>query len=237
MKESVRVSCILPTYKRREMLTRSINMFVNQTYSNKELIIIDDSPIVEHIFLELIDKLNKTYKNTIKYIRINKRMSIGRKRNVAIEVAKGTYIAFWDDDDIHGPNRLRNQVNRMQQTSSDVTTNGKHMYYDMNKKIMYNLQKFPNIQEQLWWMRMLMPSVIFKKNLWNKYATFPDISKSEDREFFIRVLKKKPNLRIDLWEDAPIDDFVYIIHKKNTAWSDLASQMISVTNPYLRHCL
>lgn len=228
------VSCILPTYKRSTMLRKSILMFVHQTYTACELVIIDDSPFVSKGFGIFLEGIKNDYKtHPIRYIRITKnqgRMSIGRKRNMAIRHAKGNLIAFWDDDDIHGPNRIRNQVRRMQRTQSDVTADGTHVYHDCAKDTTYILKDFPRMQERLWWKRILMPSVMFKRELWTTHTQFPDLFVAEDREFFKKVLlTKKPTLKIDLWENAPPGDFIYMIHKTNTAWSQLATDIIVST--------
>lgn len=236
MKSMDMVSCIVPTYNRHNLLEQSMHMFVRQTYPVCELIIIDDSPRVPRRFRSVLQELTRKHPDRpITYIRLRERCSIGHKRNMAIREANGRYIAFWDDDDIHGPNRLWNQVRRIRRTRSDVTANGTHFYHDTTRKTTYRLKEFEHLQAQLWWRRILMPSILFKKSLWKERMQFPDISVSEDREFFRRVLRAHPDLRIDLWKEAPMGDFVYVIHERNTAWSDVASQMISVTKPYFKH--
>lgn len=228
------VSCILPTYKRPMMLRKSILMFVQQTYSACELVIIDDSPFVSKEFETFVKEINKKYGNKVIYKRVTKnkvgleqKMSIGSKRNLAIRHSNGSLIAFWDDDDIHGPNRIRNQVRRIQRNQSDIIANGTHMYHVCSENTTYILKDFPQMQERLWWRRILMPSVMFKRELWNTRTQFPNLFVAEDREFFRKMLRKKPSLRIDLWDGYPIGDFIYMIHKTNTAWSKLATNIMS----------
>jgi glycosyltransferase involved in cell wall biosynthesis len=221
------------------MLRKSILMFVHQTYSACELVIIDDSPFVSKGFETFVNEINNKHGNKVRYIRRvtnskvpppNRRsmkMSIGSKRNLAIRHSNGSLIAFWDDDDIHGPNRIRNQVRRMQRTQSDLCANGTHMYHVCAENTTYTLKDFPQMQERLWWRRILMPSVMFKRELWNTRTQFPDMFVAEDREFFRKILRKKPSLRIDLWDGYPLGDFMYMIHQNNTAWSTLATNIMS----------
>jgi len=220
------VSCIVPTYNREDMLTNSICMFNKQTYANREMVIVDDSsPRMSFKIMKIIHNNPK-----IKYIYLPERKSIGCKRNIAMEASDGQYIAFWDDDDIHGRNRLLNQVQRMRHTRCDLTTNGRHIYYESDTFKWYSLFSRPDLQKQLWWKRMLMPSLMFKHSL-TRYAAFPNRYISEDREFVRKLLNKYPRLKIDIWDDAPIGDFAYVLHRNNTAWTKLATQIISVTKP------
>lgn len=217
------VTCMVPTYNRPDMLKRCVRMFNEQTYPNKEMIIIDDSETENTL----------TFPSNVTYVRIRNRRSIGFKRNLAVRLARGEYIAFWDDDDIQGPRRIANQVKRMQETQCDVIADANHVYYHDGK--WFTLRDKVDIQEHLWWRRILMPSVMFKKSLM-KHASFPNRYTSEDRSFFKSVLRTKPNLRVELWTGGT-GDFVYVIHNKHNPWSRYMLQMISVTKPYSKHCL
>lgn len=218
-----KVTCMVPTYNRHDLLIRSIRMFTEQTYPNIEMIIVDDSDTPLSIELP----------RNVQYMHLKSRRSIGYKRNMAMQLAQGELLAFWDDDDIHMPDRIRRQVKRMQDTNADVIADANHVYF--YQKRWYVLKNHVNIQEQLWWKRILMPSVLFKKSL-SQYASFPHKYTSEDRAFFKKVLRKNPNMKIELYESRPID-FVYVIHNMNNPWSRYMGQIISVTKPYSRHCL
>lgn len=214
---------MVPTYNRPEMLQRCVRMFNEQTYSNKEMIIVDDS-----------DRPVETpFPKNVKYVHLKQRRSIGYKRNLAVRLSRGKLIAFWDDDDFQGPRRLSNQVKRMRETGCDLVADANHVYY--HDGTWYTLRDRPDIQEHLWWKRVLMPSVMFNKSL-TKHARFPNTYASEDREFFKRVIRnRKTELRIEPWGGR--FDFVYNIHNKENPWSMHILQMISVTKPYSKHCL
>ena len=215
------VTCIVPTYNRHDMLKKSIQLFVRQTYPNLEIIIVDDSDT----------SCPFTFPENVRYIRLRARRSIGYKRNLAVQYAKGELIAFWDDDDYHGPKRIEHQVRHLQQTKADVVADGNHVY---KYNSMYYTLEDTEMQEHLWWKRILMPSVLFRKSLM-KYASFPNRYTSEDREFFKRILKKQ-NINIRLLKSRSVD-FVYNIHNMNNPWSVYMAHIISVTKPYAKHCL
>lgn len=226
----MKVSCIVPTYNRSDLLMTSIVMFLKQTYPYKEMIIIDDSNLLLHQIADICKK-----HENIKYIHLKNRRTIGYKRNLAVSLSTGKYIAFWDDDDIHGIRRLEHQVNRMKTTRCDATTCGRHVYYHRATQKYY----IPNeeIISSLWWKGLLMPSVMFKKSLWERFSKFPHVSMSEDRIFFERIQQKKTtNVRIDCWMNNPRSDFIYVMHGGNT-WSTFENHIISVTKPYSKHCL
>src|SRR5258708_5206053 len=107
------VSCIMPTYNRRQFIPFSLRQFQAQDYPNTELIIVDDGS-------EPISDLVENLPN-IHYLRLPTRTSIGAKRNLACQHARGMLIAHWDDDDWYAPDRLRYQVAPIMAGNADLT--------------------------------------------------------------------------------------------------------------------
>jgi glycosyltransferase involved in cell wall biosynthesis len=100
------ISCVCVTRNRPSLLRRSISFFTNQTYPNLELIVACD--IDDLASQQVIHNINDPR------IRMllgppPESMSLGRKRNHAIASASGLYVAVWDDDDWHGPDRIFKQ--------------------------------------------------------------------------------------------------------------------------------
>jgi glycosyltransferase involved in cell wall biosynthesis len=95
------VSCIMPTRNRREWIPRAIASFNAQTYANKELIVLDNGESIE----DLLPK-----QDNIRYVRLPGTQTTGQLRNICCTLAKGEYIAHWDDDDWSHPERLAEQV-------------------------------------------------------------------------------------------------------------------------------
>jgi glycosyltransferase involved in cell wall biosynthesis len=92
---------VLPTYNRASMVGKAVDSIITQTYSNWELIIVDDGSIDNT--RQVIEAYNEP---RIKYIwQSNAERSAAR--NNGIDNAKGRYICFLDSDDYYLPNRLQ----------------------------------------------------------------------------------------------------------------------------------
>lgn len=92
------ISVIIPSYNVEKFIVKCLKSLQNQTFSDFEVIIIDDS------FLDNTKKLIKDFiKDDIRFSLIEidhqKKYSAGRKRNIGIEKSVGEFIAFVDSDD------------------------------------------------------------------------------------------------------------------------------------------
>jgi len=107
------VSCLcLTTHpKRAAFLPDALRAYRQQTYPNKELVVVNDgAPLV-------------TNQPDIRIVQMPvraRRWSIGEKRNEGIRSARGTYLAVWDDDDVMMPHRLERSVTCAQDWNADV---------------------------------------------------------------------------------------------------------------------
>ena len=106
VKKTSHVSVIIPTHNRAALLRRSVESVLNQSYQNFELIIVDDASTDNT--QEIIRSFNDP---RISYIRNNKNRGGAAARNIGIEAAKGSYIAFQDSDDEWLPEKLEKQIN------------------------------------------------------------------------------------------------------------------------------
>ena len=100
------VSIILPTYNRERLLGRAIQSILTQTYSNFEIIVVDDCSRdnTENIVRNFCDK-------RIRYIRHEENKGAVAARNTGIKAARGEYIAFQDSDNEWLPGKLEKQIN------------------------------------------------------------------------------------------------------------------------------
>jgi glycosyltransferase involved in cell wall biosynthesis len=109
------VSVILPTYNRSHLIRRAIKSVINQTYTDIEIIIVDDaSDDNTEAVIETIDD------KRVVYIRHNMNKGGAASRNTGIIKAQGKYIAFQDDDDEWINEKLEKQMNVMLNSSSRV---------------------------------------------------------------------------------------------------------------------
>ena len=75
------VSCIMPTRNRRRFVGQSIWYFLRQDYAHRELIILDDG---EDAVADLVPNMTR-----IRYVRLDRRLSLGAKRNLGCELSRG----------------------------------------------------------------------------------------------------------------------------------------------------
>lgn len=100
------ISIITPAYNAEKYLAETIESVLQQTYSNWELLIVDDGSTdkTAHIIQEFLKQDNR-----IQYhYQPNGRQ--GKARNLAIKHAKGKYLAFIDADDLWTETKLEKQV-------------------------------------------------------------------------------------------------------------------------------
>lgn len=113
-----KVSVIMPTYGKPELLSRSIRSVQNQTYPEWELIIVDDNnPETEG--RKQTETLMAQYAadKRIRYIKHEHNMNGSAARNTGIAAATGDYIAFLDSDDEYAPERLERCVKALSECS------------------------------------------------------------------------------------------------------------------------
>ena len=104
------VSVIIPYFKKKKYIQKTLNSVKNQTYKNLEILIIyDDKDTTDLKFLKRLQKKDKRIK-----IIINKNtLGAGFSRNVGIKDARGRYIAFIDSDDPWKKNKIEFQLKFM----------------------------------------------------------------------------------------------------------------------------
>lgn len=101
------VSVIMAAYNAEKHISASIESLINQTYTNFELLVINDgsSDKTQSIVEEFCIRDSR-----IILINNDKNLFVIKSRNIGIENAKGKYLAILDADDLALPNRLEKQV-------------------------------------------------------------------------------------------------------------------------------
>ena len=121
-KESPLVSVIIPTYKRSDYLIRALNSVLMQSYSNIEIVIVDDNDPGSEYRKKTKEKINN-YKDLakIQYIENLKNLGGALARNEGIKAAQGEYVAFLDDDDIFLKDKIKHQMEFMLLNKLDLS--------------------------------------------------------------------------------------------------------------------
>ncbi|MEQ9298923.1 MAG: glycosyltransferase family 2 protein [Cyclobacteriaceae bacterium] len=109
------VSVVMSTYNRHSIITEAIDSILNQTFTDFEFIIIDDRSTDDTwVSLQEIAKCD----DRIIIARNDQNCGCNVSRNKAIDIAMGKYIAIVDDDDISKPERLKLQLNHLEDNPS-----------------------------------------------------------------------------------------------------------------------
>ena len=146
------VSIITPNYNAGKFIAETIESVINQTYTNWELIIVDDCSTDDS--LAIINEFIKK-EDRIKLIKLSKNSGPAVARNNGIEVAKGEYMAFLDSDDRWFSNKLEVQLNVMQKHNYALTFTS---YYSVNEQ--KEKQKIIRAKKQITYKNLLTNNYI-----------------------------------------------------------------------------
>ena len=103
-----RISIIMPTYNRAALIGDTIRSIRAQTWQNWELLIMDDGSD------DQTDKILRSIDDErIVFYKEERTGIVGRLKNKAINLSKGSLIAFIDSDDLWHPSKLEKQVNAL----------------------------------------------------------------------------------------------------------------------------
>lgn len=122
------VSVIMPAFNASKYIQESICSVIAQTYSNWELIIVDDGSTdnTANIILK-----NCTLDTRIKYF-YQENGKQGKARNLGISHSKGKYIAFLDADDIWCPEKLEIQLEEIVAQNVDLVFSDSYIFDNEN---------------------------------------------------------------------------------------------------------
>ena len=184
------VSIVMPVFNSSLYLHETISSIVNQTYTNWELLCIDDGSLDDSASI-----IHAFQDNRIRYIRNEKNSGIAYSRNRGISEAKGELIAFLDSDDLAHPQRLQRQVERITQDPSvdviftriqqmDVYGNPAGKWPEDE---MYVSEKA--IKENLSYINCLaQPSAMGKKEVFIQFPYRSEYKDSEDYALWLELL-------------------------------------------------
>jgi glycosyltransferase involved in cell wall biosynthesis len=178
-------SIIIPTYNRGELLRKSIESVINQTFSNWELLVIDDGSTDNTKDIVL------SYKDSrIKYIyQVNAERSAAR--NNGIVHAMGTYVCFLDSDDYFTRERLQKLYNSIIALNSPVAFFYTAIVFDRPD----GMWKRPEVErgktgvfDFIATATIGNPQVCIHNNILQKHKYNPAFTIGEDMELWLRIV-------------------------------------------------
>lgn len=202
-KESPLVSIIVRTHRRPEFLREALLSLVNQSYSNVEIIVVEDG---ENNAEELIDTEFSTA--NIKYKATGECVGRSVAGNIGLEMASGEWLGFLDDDDQFFADHIEvliqeaisKSVKGVYGTAWEVKTDVKSVspldYTEHEKKTVYK-QEF--IRPLMWRQNYLpIQTVLFHRDIYDRWGGFEvDMDQLEDWNLWTRYTFEDDFLLID----------------------------------------
>lgn len=185
------VSIITPNYNCTSFIAETIESVLAQTYTNWEMIIVDDCSTDDsyQIALEYAKKDSR-----IIVLKNENNSGAAISRNKAIELAKGDYFAFLDSDDLWLPEKLEKQLKFMQENNCDFS----FTEYDLIDENSKSLHKEVRIPKKLTYTKYLHHcytgclTVVYRKQIAENIRSFL-IKNNNDYGLFLQVVKKSNN--------------------------------------------
>lgn len=190
--ENPLVSVIMATYNEPpKYIKEAIESILNQTYSNFEFIIVDDS-----INAATIEEINSyAYDSRIIIIRENVRMGFVRALNEGLKIAKGQYIARMDADDISFSNRFKIQLDYLTLHKEIDVLGGNIQIVNESGAVVsqrnYANNKLALCLSTIFRSPVAHPTVMFRRTIIDNKLYYDEFfSKAEDLEFWFRLRNK-----------------------------------------------
>ena len=191
------VSCVMATYDRPHLVPQAVASFLRQTHPAIELLVVDDGP--ESLAPALPDDPR------IRHIRLDRRRTIGAKRNIGCEAARGEILANWDDDDWYAPRRIAYQVQELVASGADVSGLNTLLYFRPEGRRAWRY-RWPTSSRP--WVHDAV--LIFSRELWRRNP-FPDTNMGID----CRMLWTSVPKQVHVAADESI--YVGMVHGANTS--------------------
>jgi glycosyltransferase involved in cell wall biosynthesis len=191
------VSVIVPTYNRKELLKETIHSILSQTFTDFELIIVDnysDYDIFSHI-----ESFNDS---RIRVVQNRNNGIIAKNRNFGINIAKGKYIAFTDDDDLWLPTKLEKCLYYFSNNKSvDMICTNEYVFSDKTSmKTNLNLLQEIYKDQHLDFKNLFLEgniisgsTVVIRKECFNEIGLYDESLKyiyTEDYQLWLRMATK-----------------------------------------------
>jgi len=191
----MKVSVIIPFYNRVKWLAEAVNSVLLQSYNDYEIILIDDGSTEQIDFLSILrDKRIKYYRQSNK--------GASSARNKGFELARGEYIAFLDSDDLFEDNKLKVQLEYMDNNPNIMMSHTSYYKIDENGNQLelidsgkFSGRVFPLIAMTC---PIATPTVMLRKEMLNDLHFIESVNIGEDIIFWIQIAKQSEIIGIDI---------------------------------------
>ena len=189
-----KVSVIITTYRRTEFIKECVESVLKQTYSNIEIVLVDDNGRGTDEQIKTYNMIKEYLKeDNFKYIVHDVNKNGSAARNTGIKNSTGDYIAFLDDDDIYIKNKIEKQVEVLNKSGVEVggCSTGFERFFQDGKVI----RIIPNNEKDIT-MQILNrkesycfgSTLVIKRDILEKVGLFDEsYMRQQDLEYVIRI--------------------------------------------------
>jgi glycosyltransferase involved in cell wall biosynthesis len=187
-------SIVIPTFNRAKLIETAINSVIEQTFTDWELIVVDDGST---------DETQTVVAPYLKDARIRyhfqENKELNGARNTGIELAHGTYVCFLDDDDYYLENHLGVMAGFIEKKDTPVGLIRTGTYYKRGKK----MDELPNFTNQhappfefIWKNPVNLLSIAIHRQVFDSQRFAENFLLYEDVHFLFRVILDFPFFQI-----------------------------------------
>ena len=237
------VSVIIPIYNVEKYLKKSVKSVIDQTYSNLEIILVDDGS--KDSCYKLCEELKKEDKRIIVIHKENGGLSDARNRG--IDIAKGKYLFFLDSDDYIEKNTIKILYDTLKTDGTDMVVFDFIKIFDTGEIIQENTTinaheiidanvLLKGIVQDKNWRYVPAWNKLYKKEIWTSLR-FPKGKLHEDEFVIHKVLEKCEKVSI-----VP-NKLLYYVQRSGSIMNNISDKnrihitmaFIERTNFYLEH--
>ncbi len=186
----VRVSVIIPTYNRANLIGETLSSVIRQSMQDIEIIVVDDGSTDN-----TREVVNKITDSRIKYF-YKENGGVASARNFGIANSRGKYIALLDSDDLYPENYLEIMTDRLEQNKDFGMAYAKceNVYPDGRREAVFEKASFLSGNlTRYYFGRMpciLPPATVLRKDCLNNFYFDEQLKLTEDIDFFLRLSVK-----------------------------------------------
>lgn len=184
-----KVSVITPSWNSEKYIEKTIQSVQNQTYSNWEMIIVDDCSSDRTV--DIIKKISKEDPR-IRVLQQNTNGGAAKARNRSLSEATGRYIAYLDADDIWKPAKLEKQIQFMNIHKCGFSCVSYEVIDDEGKVLNKKVHMLPSVDYVGFLTNNLLQTVgimVDTSIVDKKYLVMPDIRRRQDAATWLQILK------------------------------------------------
>lgn len=182
------VSIVLPTYKRADLLPHAIRSVLGQTYTNLELIVVDDnSP--DHT----ADVVRSFVDSRVRYVKNEPNLKLPRALNRGFSLARGELLTWTSDDNLYAPAAIARMVEALGTQDADFVYADYYLFNETDaegRPVDPQHDKLPD-ELQLGKGNHIGACFMYTRRLYNAVGEYdPELFLVEDYDYFIRAARQ-----------------------------------------------